>query len=105
MTKSELRKKLLDRRDKLTAEEVQEKSLKIRSQLNLIPKFSHAETIMFYVSYNNEVDTHSVIKELLGKKFGIMETDGTILLLKEIFDFVISVNIEENSKEFIEGLM
>ncbi len=33
-----------------------------------MPEFINAETIAFYVSFSKEVFTHSMIKELLGKK-------------------------------------
>lgn len=66
--KRALRKEILGKRDLMKKEDVIKKSKEIKEKLFLVPEFINAKTIAFYVSFNNEVFTHSIIKELLGKK-------------------------------------
>ena len=64
-----LRKELIEKRISLSEKDVIEKSNKIKKQLFGTNEFKQASTILFYVSYNNEVNTHQMIKDalLLGK--------------------------------------
>ncbi len=66
--KPALRKEILKKRNSLTKEEVIEKSRRIKEKLFLIPEFVNAKTIAVYVSFNSEVFTHNIIKELVGEK-------------------------------------
>jgi 5-formyltetrahydrofolate cyclo-ligase len=67
--KNQIREKLILIRKNLSIEEVYENSKKIKSKLFNLNEFKQASNIIFYVSYNNEVNTHEMIKELLtGKK-------------------------------------
>ena len=67
--KNEIRKKLLLIRKNLSFDEVLDKSKIIKNKLFKMNDFKQASTILFYVSYNNEVYTHEMIKEqLTGKK-------------------------------------
>lgn len=66
--KKSIRKELLEKRDLLKKQEVIEKSREIKEKVSLMPEFINAKTIAFYVSFNKEVFTHSMIKELLGEK-------------------------------------
>ena len=63
--KNQIRKNLILIRKKLSNKEVFEKSKKIKNRLFGLNDFNQASTILFYVSYNNEVYTHEMIKELL----------------------------------------
>jgi 5-formyltetrahydrofolate cyclo-ligase len=63
--KQELRKAILEIRRKLPTKEVFEKSDSIKNKLFEMKEFKGADSILFYVSYDNEVFTHDMIKECL----------------------------------------
>ncbi|MBL7054519.1 5-formyltetrahydrofolate cyclo-ligase [Candidatus Woesearchaeota archaeon] len=63
--KQTLKKQIIKKRNSLTEQEVKEKSKKIIGNLKALEEFQKAKNILFYVSVNNEVDTHEIIKELL----------------------------------------
>ena len=65
--KEKIRRKIKDIRDTMQKEEVLEKSNQIKKRLFQMKKFNHAHTILFYISYDNEVYTHDMIKETLSK--------------------------------------
>ncbi|MCX7919631.1 MAG: 5-formyltetrahydrofolate cyclo-ligase [bacterium] len=62
MEKSELRKQLLAWRKSLSWNEVIKRSEYIGIRLFTLSEFRRAKRILFYVSYNNEVYTHQLIK-------------------------------------------
>ncbi len=66
--KQEVRKKLLMLRKNLSKNEVLEKSEKIKYRLFKMSEFTQASTILFYVSYDNEVYTYEMIKESIANK-------------------------------------
>lgn len=67
--KNEIRKQLILKRKNLSFDEVLDKSKIIKNKLFRLKDFKQASTTLFYVSYNNEVYTHEMIKEqLTGKK-------------------------------------
>lgn len=66
--KERLRRKLTKIRKNLSESEVLEKSKQIKKRLYEINEFKQASTILFYVSYNNEVYTHDMIKECMPNK-------------------------------------
>jgi 5-formyltetrahydrofolate cyclo-ligase len=72
--KHSLKQQILQKRKSLSGDEIKEKSGKIRQNLYSLPEFQKSKNIMFYVSVNNEVDTHEIIKDLLSKK------DKTIII-------------------------
>lgn len=63
--KNQIRKQLIKTRKNLSQEEVLEKSKIIKNKLFKMKDFKQASTILFYVSYDNEVYTHEMIKEQL----------------------------------------
>jgi len=65
--KNELRKKYLDLRKSKDEYELKKASETIVENLESISEFKKAETIMVYVSYRNEVDTHELITKLIGQ--------------------------------------
>jgi 5-formyltetrahydrofolate cyclo-ligase len=75
--KNELRRKLIELRKNLSKKEVLEKSKKIKKRLYEIDYFKDALTVLFYVSYDNEVYTHDMIKENLasGKTIVVPKSD------------------------------
>jgi len=75
--KNKLRKELLEKREKLSKEEVAEKSKQIKERLFELREFKKASTVLFYVSYDNEVNTHEMIKECIstGKNIAVPITN------------------------------
>jgi len=63
--KEELRKEGMQIRKNLSETELLEKSKQIEKRLYKMKEFQQASTILFYVSYDNEVYTHDMIKENL----------------------------------------
>lgn len=67
-TKNSLRKEKLAERKTLSSAAVRIKSFKIQKILFKLPEFKKAKTVMFYVSFGQEVATHAMIKEALNQK-------------------------------------
>ena len=63
--KKEIRSTILKKRNSILFSEVLEKSERIKEQVVHMVEFNDAKTILFYVSYDNEVYTHEMIKESL----------------------------------------
>jgi len=66
--KSAIRRKMLDRRNSLSAMEVLERSNKVMENLYSLKEFSKAKVVMSYISFGTEVNTHGLIRSLMGKK-------------------------------------
>lgn len=65
--KAQIRKRMIRLREALPAEEVQEKSKAILRRLQRDPIYRQAQCIHCYVSFRNEVDTHALIEDALGR--------------------------------------
>ena len=65
--KQTLKQQILQQRDSLSKKEIMERSYAIKNSLYSLREFIEAKSIMLYVSFNNEVDTQGIVKELLGK--------------------------------------
>jgi len=63
--KKEIRSTILKKRNNMLFSEVLEKSERIKELVFQMDEFKDAKTILFYVSYDNEVYTHEMIKESL----------------------------------------
>ena len=89
--KNIFRTRYQQQRKNLTPIQVQQKSKKIKQQLFSLHEFTATKTILLYVSYGNEVDTHDMIKEsiTMGKRVAVPCTDKTNkqLLLSELHDW------------------
>src|SRR3989338_1682893 len=90
--KRTLKQETLFKRNSLSKEEITKKSLQIKNNLYSLPEFKKAKNIMFYVSFNNEVDTHGMIKELLKNKekniiVPFVEKNNPVLQLSELKNF------------------
>ncbi len=86
--KNKLRKKLLEKRNALSAYEVLEKSNEIISKLTSLEEFKKTEKLLCYISFGNEVYTHGLIKAYAGiKKIAVPVVDGDNLLLSYIKDW------------------
>lgn len=70
--KEDLRKEGIRIRKNLPESELLEKSRRIKNRLYKMKEFQQASTILFYVSYDNEVYTHDMIKENLANKKNVV---------------------------------
>ncbi|MBW2980494.1 5-formyltetrahydrofolate cyclo-ligase [Candidatus Woesearchaeota archaeon] len=87
--KQKLRKEILEKRDSLPKEDINKKSNIIKEKLFSLGEYKLAKTICFFVSFDSEVKTHSMIKEAVkeGKSVCVpIATDHTLTLSK-IKDF------------------
>ena len=66
--KNQLKESILEKRDSLSEEEILEKSNKIKNNLFNLTQYKNSKTIMFFVSFKSEVDTHNMIGEALKNK-------------------------------------
>ena len=85
--KDELRKIVKEKRNRLQKIDVLTKSSQIKKRVFDLKEFKQAKTVLFYVSYDNEVYTHDMIKEsmLMGKQVVAPKSDtnnNTLLLSK-----------------------
>jgi len=70
--KEELRKEGIRIRKNLPERELLDKSKQIKKRLYKMKEFQQASTILFYVSYDNEVYTHDMIKERLSNRKNVI---------------------------------
>ena len=82
-----LRSALLNKRKAMSPDAVKQKSKKIQQELFALPIFSQTQMICFYVSFDNEVYTHDMIKEgfKLGKQIVVprcLENDNMLSMHK-----------------------
>jgi 5-formyltetrahydrofolate cyclo-ligase len=66
--KKDIRSTILKKRSNMPLSEVIEKSKRIKEQVFHMEEYKEAKTILLYVSYDNEVCTHEMIKESLAMK-------------------------------------
>ena len=66
--KNQLKESILEKRDSLSEEEILEKSSQIKNKLFNLKHYKNSKTIMFFVSFKNEVDTHNIVREALKNK-------------------------------------
>lgn len=110
--KEEIRKDILKIRKNMLKSEVIDKSNKIKTKLFELSNYKTAHTILFYVSYNNEVFTNDMIKESMsdGKKAVVPKTDkkNRKLILSELTSWddleVGAYNILEPKKNYIKEI-
>jgi 5-formyltetrahydrofolate cyclo-ligase len=89
--KAVIRKVVLELRDALAPEERVSHSLVIKESLFKLPQFLSAQSVMFYVSFRSEVETHAMIRQALasGKIVIVPVTDmkNRRLALSRLEDF------------------
>ncbi|UCD13555.1 MAG: 5-formyltetrahydrofolate cyclo-ligase [Thermoplasmatales archaeon] len=86
--KDNLRTAITKKRNNISKSELIEKNNKIKKNIFEMEDYRKAKTILFYVSYGSEVNTHDIIKECISneKKIVVPKT-GTIgrrLVLSEL---------------------
>jgi 5-formyltetrahydrofolate cyclo-ligase len=110
--KEKVRRELINLRKSLSKNEVLEKSNKIKDRLFKMKEFKEASTILFYISYDNEVFTHDMIKDSITNKKNVVvpvtdKKNKTLILSKlEIWDDLCigTYNILEPKKEKIKEI-
>jgi len=85
--KKRIRKELIKKRKNISKEEIYRKSSLIKNNLFDLDEFTKASNILFYVSYDNEVFTHEMIKESIhnGKNIFVpksVEKDRSLIISK-----------------------
>lgn len=70
--KNQLKELILAKRNSLSKQEIIEKSKKIVNSLLHLENYKKSKTIMFFVSFNNEVNTHDIIKSEIKNKIVIV---------------------------------
>ena len=78
MEKKSIRNYIREKRESLSYSEVEETSEKITEALLKSSYFEEAETVMSYMSFKNEIDTHEINNAVLssGKKLILPRTVG-----------------------------
>ena len=66
--KSKLKESMLEKRNSLPKKEAAEYSSRIKTRLFNLEQYKKSKTIMFFVSFSNEVCTHEMIEESLKNK-------------------------------------
>ncbi len=87
LNKKELRKKVLEARDKISDEELNCRSKVILEKVKEIDEFKKSKTIMIYVSYGKEINTHDFISECISMGKNVITpicrySDRTLILGK-----------------------
>lgn len=110
-----IRKEMSEKRASVSGEEIKNKSDKIKENLFSLKEFEKAKIIMLYVSKDNEVLTHEMIKECLSektvcvpvtdiknKKLIISKIDSFDELKKGSFDILQPVEVKKIKKDKID---
>lgn len=77
MSKIELRKQVIARRNTLSQKQLMERSAKIVTTFLNLPEYHRAATVMAYVDFRNEVQTTHILENILqqGKRLVLPVTD------------------------------
>ena len=70
--KNQLKASIIEKRYSLPKDEISEKSNKIKNNLFNLDSYKKSKAIMFFVSFNSEVNTHEMIKEALKSKIVVV---------------------------------
>ena len=96
--KQTIRKKFREARNGLPAREILEKSKKIAKELFRLPEYKAAKSILYYVSFGSEVNTHEMIKTSLkkGKRVFVPITDlkKNCLHISEVLILIWSLRLQ-----------
>lgn len=87
--KKELRKELLGKRNNISAAERKIKNDSVIQRLQELAIYKQAYTVLFYVSFGSEVDTHPLIKKAFKdkKRVAVPLVNGQTLDIKQITSF------------------
>ena len=70
--KNQLKESILEKRNSLSKEDIIKKSNEIKNNLFNLNQYKKSKTIMFFVSFNSEVNTHEMIREALKNKIVVV---------------------------------
>lgn len=106
MTKSEMRKIILEQRKTMTENELKTQSAAIAKRLIESDYYKECSTILTYVSFHPEVDTIDIIEDAWneGKSVYVPKVVGKELIFYEIHDFVSLTRSKFGILEPIEGV-
>ncbi|NIA10629.1 MAG: 5-formyltetrahydrofolate cyclo-ligase, partial [Nitrospiraceae bacterium] len=104
-----IRQKILDMRNSLPAIEILKRSNKIIDRLHTMKDFASAKVVMPYISFGSEVNTHGLIRSLIGTKEVVVpvvaDKEKREIILSELKDWKElssgAYGILEPKKEFI----
>ena len=65
-SKKEIRKRILEKRNNLSKEEIKEKSQIISDKLFSLDEYKKANNVLIFISYKSEVDTSLIIERSIG---------------------------------------
>jgi len=107
--KQKIRKKLLDLRNSLSAMEVLERSNQVMVNIYGMDDFKKANVVAVYISFGTEVNTHGLIRSIIGEKEVLVpvvtDKEKKEIILSELRDWKElssgSYGILEPKKEFI----
>ena len=87
--KQALRTQIREKRKAISPDLYAKKSAAIREKLEKMPEFQAAKNLLVYVSTNEEVDTHAIIKDCLasGKKIYAPKVEGEHIFICRITDW------------------
>lgn len=85
-TKKEIRKSVLEKRDKLTLDERLQKSQNITEIVLSSEEFQSSDELLLFASYKSEVDTTEIIKQALGmdKRVYLPKVQGKEMIFYQI---------------------
>lgn len=63
--KRELRQRIIEQRDLLSAQDIADKSNRIAQSLYRQPAYCNAEAVMFFIAFGSEVDTKPMVEETI----------------------------------------
>ena len=101
--KDNLRKSMLSKRKSMEIEDVTAFSDKIIGKIMELPEFIHSQNIMLYLSFNNEVNTYSLVKWCLDNNKTVI-APYCIQCNKEIVPYKIT-NLENDLIKSTFGVM
>src|SRR3989344_6282983 len=70
--KNKQKESILEKRNSLPKGEILEKSKKIYDNLFSLEQYQKSKTVMLFVSFNSEVNTHEMIREALKSKIVVV---------------------------------
>jgi 5-formyltetrahydrofolate cyclo-ligase len=102
-SKLEMRRLIRDYRDQMPREEVERGSSRAHRRLFSLPEFIESDSVMFYMSFRNELDTRRMIERSLqiGKKIFLPR----IVVSTSDLDVYHIVNLDEDTAPGILGII
>lgn len=102
--KTALRKEILKKRDSLSVDEAESKSLAIKNALFDLKEYKDAKNVMLFVSFRSEVLTYSMIREALadGKNISLPLVEKPHFKLRTYFIKDFNTDLEVGAYDILE---